>query len=55
MDITAAAEKIRSMEIRGASRIAKFAAEVLKDYATRVGDNFDEEMESRRDSRKFPG
>ncbi|TDA28605.1 MAG: ribose 1,5-bisphosphate isomerase [Archaeoglobi archaeon] len=44
MDITAAAEKIRSMEIRGASRIAKFAAEVLKDYATRVGDNFDEEM-----------
>uniref|UniRef100_A0A7J2TKI4 Ribose 1,5-bisphosphate isomerase n=1 Tax=Archaeoglobus fulgidus TaxID=2234 RepID=A0A7J2TKI4_ARCFL len=44
MDILAAAEKIRSMEVRGASRIARFAAQVLKEYAMKVRDNFDEEM-----------
>ncbi|MEM2727197.1 MAG: ribose 1,5-bisphosphate isomerase [Archaeoglobaceae archaeon] len=44
MDPKIAAEKIRSMEVRGASRIAKFAAEVMKDYALKVKENFDEEM-----------
>lgn len=44
MDLQIAAEKIRSMEVRGASRIAKFAAEVLKEYAMKVKENFDEEM-----------
>ncbi|MDI9611284.1 MAG: ribose 1,5-bisphosphate isomerase [Archaeoglobales archaeon] len=44
MDLQIAAEKIRSMEVRGASRIAKFAAEVLKEYAMKVEENFDEEM-----------
>lgn len=44
MDLLTAAEKIRSMEIRGASRIAKFAAEVMKEHALKVRENFDEEM-----------
>ncbi|MEM4155271.1 MAG: ribose 1,5-bisphosphate isomerase, partial [Archaeoglobaceae archaeon] len=44
MDLQIAAEKIISMEVRGASRIAKFAAEVLKEYAMKVEENFDEEM-----------
>lgn len=44
MDLQTAAEKIRSMEIRGASRIAKFAAEVMKEQALKVKENFDEEM-----------
>jgi len=44
MDILTAAEKIKSMEIRGASRIAKFAAEVMKEHALRIRENFDEEM-----------
>ncbi|MCQ4153009.1 MAG: ribose 1,5-bisphosphate isomerase [Archaeoglobi archaeon] len=44
MDLLSAAEKIKSMEIRGASRIAKFAAEVMKEHALKVRDNFDEEM-----------
>lgn len=44
MDPQIAAEKIRSMEVRGASRIAKFVAEVMKEYAQRIHENFDEEM-----------
>ncbi|MCS7143879.1 MAG: ribose 1,5-bisphosphate isomerase [Archaeoglobaceae archaeon] len=44
MDLHIAAEKIRSMEVRGASRIAKFAAEVMREQALKVEENFDEEM-----------
>ncbi|AEA46822.1 ribose 1,5-bisphosphate isomerase [Archaeoglobus veneficus] len=39
-----AAEKIRTMEVRGAARIAKFAAETLKKFAEAVESNFDENM-----------
>ncbi|WP_456478711.1 ribose 1,5-bisphosphate isomerase [Geoglobus ahangari] len=39
-----AARKIESMEVRGAARIARFAAETLKEYAKSVKTNFDEEM-----------
>jgi len=39
-----AAEKIRSMEVRGAARIAKFAAETLKNFAESVDSRFDEKM-----------
>ncbi|NOY11676.1 MAG: ribose 1,5-bisphosphate isomerase, partial [Archaeoglobi archaeon] len=39
-----AAKKIESMEVRGAAKIAKFAAETLKEYAKSVKTNFDEEM-----------
>lgn len=46
MDLLTAVEKIRSMEIRGASRIAKFAVEVLKGYALRISRDFDEEMKN---------
>ncbi len=42
-EVIAAAEKIKSMEIRGAARIAKFAAETLKNYALKARD-FDAEM-----------
>ncbi|MEM4472578.1 MAG: ribose 1,5-bisphosphate isomerase [Archaeoglobaceae archaeon] len=45
MDILTAVEKIRSMEVRGASKIAKFAVQVLKEYALKVEKNFDEEMQ----------
>ena len=38
------AKKIISMEIRGASRIARFAAETLKEFAKTVEKNFDENM-----------
>ncbi|WP_202318404.1 ribose 1,5-bisphosphate isomerase [Archaeoglobus neptunius] len=46
MDIVLrAAEKIKSMEVRGAARIARFAAETLRDYALRIRwDNFDDCM-----------
>lgn len=44
MDLVSAVEKIRSMEIRGASRIAKFAVETLKAYALTVNEDFDREM-----------
>lgn len=44
MDLLTAVEKIKSMEIRGASRIAKFAVEVLKEYALIVTKDFDHEM-----------
>ncbi len=44
MNLLTAVEKIRSMEIRGASRIAKFAVETIKEYALRLEGNFDEEM-----------
>ncbi|MFN3383902.1 MAG: ribose 1,5-bisphosphate isomerase [Archaeoglobaceae archaeon] len=44
MDLPTAVEKIRSMEIRGASRIAKFALETLKEHALRLEKDFDEEM-----------
>ncbi len=39
-----AAEKIRSMEIRGAARIARFAAETLRNFAESVDSEFDEKM-----------
>ncbi len=39
-----AAEKIKRMEVRGAARIAKFAAETLKRFAELVNGNFDENM-----------
>ncbi|MEM0215007.1 MAG: ribose 1,5-bisphosphate isomerase [Archaeoglobaceae archaeon] len=44
MDPWMAAQKIKSMEVRGASRIAKFAAEIMRDYALGVKENFDDEM-----------
>ncbi|HDN73475.1 ribose 1,5-bisphosphate isomerase [Archaeoglobales archaeon] len=42
-EVIQAAEKIKTMEIRGAARIAKYAAEVLMKYANRARD-FDREM-----------
>lgn len=42
--IEEAARKIESMEVRGAARIARFAAETLREYAKSVKTNFDEEM-----------
>ncbi|MEM3179471.1 MAG: ribose 1,5-bisphosphate isomerase, partial [Archaeoglobaceae archaeon] len=45
MDLITAVEKIRSMEVRGASRIAKFAVEVLKEHALKTRENFDREMQ----------
>ncbi len=39
-----AAKKIESMEIRGAARIAKFAAETLKNYAKIIDRDFDENI-----------
>jgi ribose 1,5-bisphosphate isomerase len=38
------AKKIINMEIRGASRIARFVAETLKEFAKTVEKNFDENM-----------
>ncbi len=43
-EVLRAAEKIRSMEVRGAARIAKFAAETLRNFAARVGGDFDAAM-----------
>jgi ribose 1,5-bisphosphate isomerase len=44
-EVLEAAEKIRSMEVRGAARIARFAAETLMKFAERATDEkFDEEM-----------
>ncbi|MBO8179288.1 MAG: ribose 1,5-bisphosphate isomerase [Archaeoglobus sp.] len=44
-EVLEAAEKIKSMEVRGAARIAKFAAETLMKFAERAsGERFDEEM-----------
>ena len=43
--IEEAARKIENMEIRGAARIARFAAEVLKNYALTVKGDFDKEMQ----------
>ena len=42
--IEEAARKIENMEIRGAARIARFAAEVLKNYALTVENDFDRKM-----------
>jgi ribose 1,5-bisphosphate isomerase len=42
-EVLRAAEKIKSMEIRGAARIAKFAAETLMNFALRARD-FDEDV-----------
>lgn len=39
-----AAKKIIDMEVRGASRIARFAAETLRDFAKTVKSDFDENM-----------
>ncbi len=39
-----AALKIKTMEVRGAARIARFAAETLKKFAEMVESNFDENM-----------
>jgi ribose 1,5-bisphosphate isomerase len=38
------ARKIINMEVRGASRIARFVAETLKEFAKSVDSNFDENM-----------
>ncbi len=38
------AKKIINMEVRGASRIARFVAETLRDFAKTVESNFDENM-----------
>ena len=44
-EVLEAAEKIRSMEVRGAARIARFAAETLRNFALRASsENFDEEI-----------
>ncbi len=43
-EVLRAAEKIRSMEVRGAARIAKFAAETLRNFAARVSGDFDTAM-----------
>ena len=43
--IEEAARKIESMEVRGAARIARFAAETLMEYAKTISRNFDGEME----------
>ena len=44
-EVLEAAEKIRSMEVRGAARIARFAAETLMKFAEKASDEkFDEEM-----------
>ena len=44
-EVLEAAEKIRSMEVRGAARIARFAAETLMKFAERASDEkFDEGM-----------
>ena len=42
--VKTAAEKIKKMEVRGAARIARFAAEVLRDFAAAVSEKFDENM-----------
>ena len=42
--IEVAAKKIESMEVRGAARIAKFAAETLRDYAKEIRGDFDEKI-----------
>jgi ribose 1,5-bisphosphate isomerase len=42
-EVIKAAEMIRSMKIRGAARIARFAAETLRDFASRTSD-FDNEI-----------
>lgn len=39
-----AAKKIINMEVRGASRIAKFVAETLRDFAKTIESDFDENM-----------
>ncbi|RLI88940.1 MAG: ribose 1,5-bisphosphate isomerase [Archaeoglobales archaeon] len=39
-----AAKKIRTMEVRGAARIARFAAETLKLFAESINGDFDEKM-----------
>ena len=44
-EVLEAAEKIKSMEVRGAARIAKFAAETLMKFVERASpEKFDEEM-----------
>lgn len=43
------AEKIKTMKVRGAARIAKFAAETLKNYALSLKDNFDTNMRKAAD------
>ncbi len=44
MLIEEAARKIETMEVRGASRIARFAAETLMKYAATIRGDFDEKM-----------
>lgn len=44
-EVLKAAEKIKSMEVRGAARIARFAAETLRDFALRAdAKSFDAEV-----------
>lgn len=46
-DVQETAEKIRTMEIRGAGRIAKAAAEAIKDYASNLQVNSMQEFSTR--------
>lgn len=49
-EVIRAAEKIKNMEVRGAARIAKFAAETLRDFALKINTgNFDLEMKKAAD------
>ncbi len=43
-EVEEAAAKIKNMEVRGAAKIAKFAAKTLMDFADRTGDDFDSDM-----------
>ncbi|MFO7967889.1 MAG: ribose 1,5-bisphosphate isomerase [Archaeoglobaceae archaeon] len=43
-EVEEAAAKIKNMEVRGAAKIAKFAAKTLMDFANRAGDDFDSDM-----------
>jgi len=44
MEVEEAARKIVDMEVRGAAKIARFAAETLREYARNLNENFDEEI-----------
>jgi len=48
-EVEEAAEKIRTMEVRGAALIAKFAAQTLKEYSNRIEKDFDKSMQKAAD------
>lgn len=48
-EVEKAAEKIRTMEIRGAALIAKYAAQTLKEYSQRIDKDFDKNMRNSAD------